>query len=97
MGWLGFICHHNSHIREMRSSIWQTKTTLPHYLFIPTFRSENISLFLRRFPNLASIGNVFKLLTGLLSGFMQKLPSIIVSSYSLNGHTVYYKHDSNME
>lgn len=32
---LGFICHHNSHITEMYSSIWRTKTTLPHYLFIP--------------------------------------------------------------
>ena len=81
---LGFICHHNSHIAEMCSSIWRTKTTLPHYLFIP--RPQNQNIFPRRAANLAHTDDIIQLFAGSLNSFMQELPLLIVSSYVVWAH-----------
>lgn len=63
---LGFICHHNSHITEKKcSSIWWTKTTLPHYLFIP--RPQNQNIFLCGDAKLAGDDNIVQLFTRFLN------------------------------
>lgn len=86
---LGFICHHNSHITAMCSSIWRTKTTLPHYLFIP--RPPESKHFPPPLPlTWPRIDNIVQLLTDLLNSFMQELPLLIVNSYMVQAYYLHY-------
>lgn len=73
----------------MCSSIWRTKTTLRHYLFIP--RPQESKHFPPPLPlTWPRIDNIVQLLTGLLNSFMQELPLLIVNSYMVQAYYVHY-------
>lgn len=68
---LGYICHHDSHITEMCSGIWRTKTTLSLSL---RSRPQNQNISLQQCSTFFFVG--------CLNSFMQELTLLIVSSYT---------------